>query len=152
MFRHWLGCLIVVSSIVAAGCQRDASNVTALGMQDAWVRAPLPGRTMTAGYVSIANATQNERVITGVSSAQFARVELHETTMVDNTMQMRQLTQLTIPAGATAALAPGGMHLMLIDARSALEDGDSVTVTFTVSDGSQIDLMMPVSKDNPYER
>ena len=52
---------------------------------------------------------------------------------------MRPVRELPIAAGATAVMAPGGMHLMLMQPRRALRDGDRVAIRFTLADGRAVD-------------
>ena len=43
-------------------------------------------------------------------------------------MKMRQVDGVPIPAGETVTLEPGGLHVMLIELATDLEDGDSFEV------------------------
>jgi copper(I)-binding protein len=60
-----------------------------------------------------------------VSGATFAgKVEVHETTMVNNVMQMRELKQgLVIPAKGKIELKPGSYHVMFMDLKEPLVKG-----------------------------
>ena len=50
--------------------------------------------------------------------------------MKDGVMKMRPLDNgLTIDPGKTVKLAPGGYHLMMIDLKDPLKQGDTVPVT-----------------------
>ena len=98
---------------------------------------------VAAGYCSIANKGASAVTIIGFEAQDGAarRVELHETTTSEGVARMRPLDRLTVAAGETAALQPGGMHLMLFDlapgvrsveVAAVLADGDRVPVTFRV--------------------
>jgi hypothetical protein len=65
------------------------------------------------------------------------RVEIHEVIDRDGSMVMQPKPGgLVIEAGASAILAPGVDHIMLMELTGALKAGDSVTVTLTCADGS----------------
>ncbi|WP_337842246.1 copper chaperone PCu(A)C [Rheinheimera sp.] len=105
-------------------------------LSDVKVRELLPGRSMTAGYLTLENTGKEAVVLTGVTSPAFAEIELHEHVHQDGMMKMQQLQQVDVPAGGTVTFQPGGLHLMLFDAKTALKAGDKVPLTFSFSDGS----------------
>ena len=58
--------------------------------------------------------------------------EIHEMAMEGNVMKMRAVPGLDLPAGKAVELKPGGYHVMLMDLKQVLKDGDNVEVTLTV--------------------
>jgi hypothetical protein len=60
-----------------------------------------------------------------------ARAEFHEHSMAGMVMKMRPLAGLAIPAEQTVALAPGGMHIMLVGLKAPLREGQSFVLTLT---------------------
>lgn len=67
-----------------------------------------------------------------------ARVQIHRIQLVQGAqgevMQMRAVPALDLPAGATVAMKHGstdGHHLMLLDLKAPLKDGDRFPVTLT---------------------
>ena len=111
-------------------------------LSDAWIRETPPNRNVAAGYLTIANPSDTDRMLIGAHSPD-ARVEVHEMRHEDGMMRMRRLESLAIPAGEEVTLAPGGTHLMLFDVDATragtqieiefrFEDADPVTETFEV--------------------
>jgi copper(I)-binding protein len=47
-------------------------------------------------------------------------------------MRMRPVARIELPAGKSVRLAPGGLHVMLIDIKQPLKPGDKVPLTLTV--------------------
>jgi hypothetical protein len=80
---------------------------------DGYVREPIPGRSMSAAFMSISNSGKDDIVLTSVSLEGAGSVEIHTHSHQDGVMRMRQLHELTIKAGETVVLEPGGMHLMI---------------------------------------
>lgn len=100
---------------------------------------------MSAGFFVLRNNTAEVINITGVYSPQFARVEIHETTVTDGVSRMRRLDALVVPAHGSVVLERGGKHLMLMQAH---EGSDAVTLQF-LSAGTpvlSVDYVFP--KDN----
>lgn len=110
-----------------------AAEVT---FERAWVRAPLPGQSATAGYCDIANRGEGKVAIVAFlhKAAPSVRVELHETTDRDGVARMRPLPSLTVAAGATLSLAPGGKHLMLF---GMAPEAAEITLTAVFADETE---------------
>jgi copper(I)-binding protein len=63
---------------------------------------------------------------------------LHATTMDGGVMRMRQVDSIELRPARTVKLAPGGLHVMLLDLKAPLKPGDKLPLTLTVQrDGSR---------------
>jgi copper(I)-binding protein len=58
-------------------------------------------------------------------------------------MRMRELDHLDVPAHGRDQLAPGGMHLMLLDPKRPLKAGDTSTLSLRCGGGS-LEVSFPV--------
>ncbi len=122
--------LAVLALIVTAACGSESGPP--LIISDLEVTLPMPGASMSAGYFLLENRSAEEITITRVDSAQFGRVEVHETILENDVSKMRRLDALTIPANGSVRLERGGKHLMLM--RPA-DNIDNVELGFYTSDG-----------------
>jgi copper(I)-binding protein len=111
------------------------SATSALQLENVTVRQPLPGKTVSAGYFSVTNPTNQPLQIVAVRSQSFAKTELHQHRMVDGMMKMEAVTQINIPANSTVHLQPGGLHLMLFRPEQALELGQQIPLEIELSSG-----------------
>ncbi len=59
-------------------------------------------------------------------------------------MQMRQITEATVPAGGSLALMPGGTHVMLIGLRSPLAPGATVPLVLSFRHAGEISTSVVV--------
>src|SRR5207247_10106517 len=87
------------------------------------------GAKIGGGYLTSQNkGSAAERMIGG--SADVAdKVQVHEMATTNGVMTMRWLDKgLSIEPGKTVKLAPGGYHLLLLDLKSPLKQGDKVPV------------------------
>lgn len=134
---------VVVSLLLglAAGQVHACGDLT---VSDAWVRAAPPTATVMAGYLTLANPTDQPVTLTAAASPSFERVEMHDMTHENGVMKMRKLDQIEIAAGGTAELAPGGRHLMLIRPQRAFAVGDQIEVTLTVCGEHAQTVTLPV--------
>ena len=110
--------------LLCAACSGDPQPP--LVASDVEITRPMPGMTMSAGYLSLTNHSDAPIRITRVTSAQFESVQLHETTIEDGVARMRSMPVLEIPAGETVTLQRGGKHLMLMR-----PTGSSATVSLS---------------------
>ena len=94
------------------------------------VRATAPGQETAMVDLQLLS-TQSARLIS-VSTPAAASVELHRMTMDNGVMKMREVNDLTLPAGQVVDLGEAGLHLMLIGLKSALKEGGTVPLTLKI--------------------
>lgn len=133
----------------ALGASAVATAAGTLAVEQPWIRAAPPGVPMLAGYADLHNGGDASLRITAVESAAFGSVSLHETTVVDGVSRMRELPGLTIDAGATVRLAPGGKHLMLMEPRKPIDARTPVGLSFVLEDGRRVDASFVVTDQAP---
>ncbi len=147
--RRRIAWLAAAALAVTACSEREAGpNVV---VERGWMRAPVPGAAMTAAYFEVVNNGDSAIVIDGASSPQFGSVTLHATRMVDGRMTMRPIESLTVAPGQRATLAPGADHVMLGNARVALEGLESIELTLTSAGNPMLSVTLPVAKTSPWE-
>jgi len=122
----------VLIALIAAGCAVPAGEAPAqpVTVKDAWVRAPAPGQKVAGAYMELVSRTNLE--LTAVASPAAARAELHSASVEEGVMRMRPVARIELPSGKAVKLAPGGLHIMLIDVKQPLKPGDKVPLTLTV--------------------
>ena len=117
---------------------------------DATVREMLPGRSMTAGYFSISNSGTVDAELISASSPQFGSIELHQHSHKDGMMKMQQVSSVLVAAGQSLDFQPGGLHLMLFDAKASVEVGQKIPLVLTFKDGQTIEVQAVVSAIPTY--
>lgn len=91
-----------------------------------WTRATAKGAPVGAGYLVISNSGKTADKLLKVSFEIAGRSEIHTMDMTDGVMRMRKLENLDIPAGGEVQLAPGGLHLMLMELKGEIAEGTPV--------------------------
>lgn len=105
-----------------------------VSVSDPWVRATVPAQKVTGAFMRVQSATPARLV--GVQADVAGRAELHEMAMEGQTMRMRQVQSIELPAGKPVNLASGGYHVMLMDLKRQVKDGATVNMTLTVQDAA----------------
>lgn len=103
----------------------------------AWVRAGAAEATI-GGYATLHNPTSVALEIVGASSPASDTVEIHETVNNDGMVGMEARRSLTVPAGDSVQLQPGGLHFMIRRLGSTLTAGDSITLRLLLANGDTI--------------
>jgi len=106
-------------------------------VMNAWVRETDSKAKVNAGYMTLLNAGPEEVTLVNVESDSYEIIEVHEMAAVDGLMEMREVTDMTIPANGKIQLKPGGMHLMLKKPHRHLTTGQKVDMTLTFKSGKK---------------
>jgi copper(I)-binding protein len=127
--------LAILAMLPLGACHQNASQTQGLEVEDAWIRlAPVPSNPSAAYFTIRGGATEEQ--LTGVTSPQAARAEMHETMSGDHGMAtMAPIKQVAVPAGGTLVFAPSGRHVMLFGLDPAATAGREVRLDFAFADG-----------------
>jgi copper(I)-binding protein len=105
-----------------------------------WARATPRGAEVAGAFAVIRNEGATPDRLAG-GAADFATVEIHQTTSEDGVSQMRQLTGgLNLPAHGSVALAPGGYHIMLTHLTHPLTKGETVKLTLNFEHAGSVEV------------
>ena len=133
--------------LVLSGASSQAQEIKAgdLVITQAWSRATPAGAKVAGGYLTIENkGATPDRLISG-SGDVAGKVEIHEMAMNNGVMTMRPLDKgLTIEPGKTVKLAPGGYHLMLMDLKNPLKQGEKVPLALEFEKAGKVALSLDV--------
>jgi copper(I)-binding protein len=131
---------------VAAGPLRASEvKIGDLVITQAWSRATPGGAKVGGGYLTITNQGSTADRLIGGSADVSAKVQVHEMAMNSGVMTMRPLEQgLVIEPGKTVKLAPGGIHLMLLDLKAPLKQGEKLPVTLEFEKAGKVSVTLDV--------
>ncbi len=131
--------LTILMALALTACSNEpAPPLAVTGVE---LTKPMPGMSMSAGYLILSNASSDATTITHVSSPQFGSVEMHETRIEDGISRMRKLPELVVEPGSEVVFERGGKHLMLMRPADDLSNvtlnfysGDALLLSVAVSD------------------
>jgi len=129
----------------AAPLRADDVKVGNLVITQAWSRATPGGAKVGGGYLTITNQGSTPDRLIGGSADIAAKVQVHEMSMNNGVMTMRPLEQgLVIEPGKTVKLSPGSLHLMLLDLKAPLKQGEKVPVTLEFEKAGKVSVVLDV--------
>ncbi|MGB5446214.1 MAG: copper chaperone PCu(A)C [Psychromonas sp.] len=117
-----------------------------LTVEDAYVRATPPNSKNSAAFMVIKNTDIKEVKLIAAKSDIADRVELHTHINEDGMMKMRQVAEIIIKAEDAVLLQPGGYHVMFLNLKQPLKEGQSVAISLYFDNGEQIDIKAPIKK------
>jgi periplasmic copper chaperone A len=148
--RAAIAVLLAVLAIGLAGtgalAETTSYKLGELTIEAPWARATPAGAKVGGAYLKIINnGTQSDRLLGG-SLTGAGDVEVHEMSMNNNVMKMRQLKDgLEIKPGQTVELKPGGYHLMLTGLRDGLKLGQKLTGTLRFEKAGTVEIEFAVA-------
>lgn len=90
-----------------------------------WARASAGMMRTGAAYLTLGNAGAAGDRLVAVSTPVAGRAELHTHLRDGDVMRMRSVEAIEIPPGGKAELQPGGLHIMLMDLKAPLKQGET---------------------------
>lgn len=128
------------------GCPANQSfSVGEINVTGAFTRAMLAGAPVAAGFMTIANAGDDDDRLIAATGEVSARIELHEMVVENDMMRMSEVEDgIAIPAGETVVLAPGGLHVMFIAPSQEFREGECVELTLVFEQAGALDVQLSV--------
>jgi periplasmic copper chaperone A len=112
-------------------------------VENAWARATPPGAKIAAGYLTIRNAGAADRLVSA-SSPVAEKVQTHTTVKDGDVSRMREVKGYAVPAKGSLELAPGGSHLMLVNIKAPLKDGEKVPLVLRFEKAGEVKTELAV--------
>lgn len=134
-----LAALVGCALLSAPAPAQPSAAPGALAVTDAWVRA-IPGAAVAAAYMKLHNGGTRPVRITGVRSTVAGHAMIHETQLVGGLSTMRAHESLAIAPGASVALEPGGLHVMLADLAHPLAVDEQVPLELLLEGGGRVEV------------
>ena len=132
MMRHMFAAALLLSAGTALAVDGPSVNVTG-----GWLRV-LPGNLPAGGYATFENTTDRALKIVGVTSPDYAEAMIHRSSTEGGMGRMEMIDSVDLPPKGKLVFAPGGYHVMLMQAKHAVTAGDKLTLTFRLSDGESV--------------
>jgi copper(I)-binding protein len=129
--------LAVALSLSACGTPQG------IEVREAWMRPAAQGENGAVYFVIDNRGSQD--TLTGVSSDVAEAVEMHESMMSGDVMQMQQIDAVPLERSTEIRFEPGGLHVMLVGLKKDLQVGDEVEVTLHFTNFEDLNITVPVS-------
>lgn len=128
--------------LAAPGLACEAVTVGDITVEHAWSRASISADRPGIIYVTIRNEGSEDDALVAIATPAASMPMLHETVVTDGVARMPHAMSVPVPAGETVMLEPGGLHAMLNDLTTALDEGTTfpATLTFEAAGDVTIDV------------
>jgi hypothetical protein len=121
-----------------SGMPKDVT-LGSLTITGQWVRTTT--NNVTAAYLVVKNTGVADRLIKA-STPLTATVQLHEVITEGSTSKMQEKAGgFPIPANGMLELKPGGFHIMLMDLKAPVTEGQVVPITLTFEKAGEVTIM-----------
>ena len=130
--------ILILAALSLSACGPEQG----IEVREAWMRPAAQGDN-GAIYFVVHNRGAKD-ALTGVSSDIAAAVEMHESTMSGDVMQMQQIDSVPLERSAEIRFEPGRLHVMLVNLNRDLKVGDEVEITLHFTNFEDMSVMVPV--------
>ena len=124
--------------LLLAACGGSSEPETGVTASDVWGR-PSPSMAMNgAFYMNIRNNGPEADKLIGASSDACNAIELHESVMQDDVMQMVHVGEIDLPVGQTVELKVGGLHVMCLGKQADFTPGAEISLTLFFANAGEM--------------
>ena len=138
--------LILMFAFVISACDTPED----IEVHQAWVRPTMQGEN-AAVYFTIHNHTTDADELLGASSPVADVIEIHESKLENDIMQMSQVASLSLGADEEITFKPGGYHLMLINIKEQLVLGRHIGLILHFKTHEDIVVEVHIEDSMPEE-
>ncbi len=137
-----LALLATVSCGDGNDTEPTAGKAGAMEVTNAYARGVMDSGAV---YFTMKNTGDTDDTLIGVSTEAAGKAALHETVAGEEaTMKMQPVAEIEILARREATLEPGGYHVMLMDLKAPLEEGDTIELVLTFQQAGAVIIQAPV--------
>jgi copper(I)-binding protein len=142
--RYFIASLMITLG-VCVPAHAAAPTTGSVTVEHAWARATPKGAPNAAVYLTLVNnGSETDRLI-GASSPVADNIQFHEERDENCISKMLALQAIDVAPGASVALKPSGIHLML-RIKQQLKQGETFPLTLTFEKAGQIEATVRVGK------
>ena len=147
----WRNRGVVATLVLATAALIETVNLGArqekqLAATDGWVRLPGPGETQAMAFANFENPTMYVIYLKSAAADVAGKAELRDAALTWDAA-LKPLDFVTVPAGDWAYMGPKGVHILLMDLKRSLKEGDMVTLTVTTEIGVTLQVPAVVKKE-----
>jgi periplasmic copper chaperone A len=140
--------LLLASLALFAVPQAQAQSTTLanIKIEHPWARPTPKGAKTGAVYLSLENTGSEADSLVSASSPAAGKTQVHKTSNEGGVMKMRPAEGVELAPGTTVEFKPGGYHIMLLDLKRQLAEGQTVPLTLTFAKAGTIQIDARVEK------
>jgi len=105
-----------------------------------WARATPGGVKVGGAFFEMKAAAGKDDRLIAVRSPVAGNVEIHNHIMDGGVARMRRVDAIAVAGGRSVVLAPGGYHVMLMDLKQPLKQGNLLKLTLVFETAGEIEV------------
>lgn len=146
--RRSMSVIVALAAGLAVGTAfaQQSAPTASVTVSKPWARATPGGAKVGAAYLQLSAAANAPDKLFSAKSPVAGTVELHTHSQVDGVMKMRRVDDVAIAAGKKVTLQPGGLHIMMMDLKQPLKEGETIDLTLVFEKAGEVAVKVPVLK------
>ena len=135
--------MAALSSTSSVGLAAQGKRVAT---SEGWVRLPAASETQAMAFVTIENPTMYGIYVTSATADAAGKVELRDGSLSGDA-RSKPVEFISVPAYDSIDMRPNGAHLLLLDLRRPLKEGDKVMLTLATDNAGTLEAGAVVRKE-----
>ena len=131
--------LKIAGVFVSAALIMAAAQPKRVAASSGWVKLPAPGETQAMAFVAIENPTMYGIYVVSATADAAGRVELRDGGQSGDA-RLKPVEFISVPAYESIDMKPDSVHLMLLDLRRPLKEGDKVALTLATDNAGTLEI------------
>lgn len=142
--KYILRFFTILAMFGASAVSAHDYTVGSLKIDHPWSRATVAGIPNGVAYFVLENNGDTDDRLLSASSPVADKAELHTHIRDGEVVRMRHVDDISVPAGQSVALEPGGLHVMLMGLKEPLQQGNKfpLTLEFEQAGSVTVDVMV----------
>ncbi|RXH42596.1 copper chaperone PCu(A)C [Bradyrhizobium zhanjiangense] len=137
---------IALALIAGAQVNAQTSSASSVVVERPWARATPGGAKTGAAYLTLINNGEAPDQLLGATTPVADKVQFHSTTEENGMSRMREMPVVDLVPHAKTTFDPGGMHIMLVDLKQPLKEGQTFSLSLTFAKAGKVDVTVPIAK------
>jgi copper(I)-binding protein len=136
--------MVVVAGVVSSLAVPAQAGQKSVAGSKGWVKLPAAGETTAMAFVEIENPTMYDAYLVSAEADVAGKVVFRETAADGNT---KERASVNVAAFESLSLRPGGVHLLLMDLKQPLKEGDTVNIKIVTDSSTVVQIAAVVRKE-----
>ncbi len=142
---------LALIALCTAACHAHGFKIGELDIQHPYANATAQGQAVGGVFfkhIENKGATPDRLIAASVGANIAASTEIHTMSTENDVMRMRQITAIELPAKTTVPMTRGlkkdGYHVMLINLKSPLKEGEKIPVKLKFEQAGEVEVIVNV--------
>ena len=137
-FSHLFAAIAVMLLLAAAATRAADYSAGGITVTSPWARATAQLATVAGGFLTITNHGSAPDKLLAIDSDIAGMAMVHKMTMENGVAKMEMMEDLPIPPGETVELKPSSLHIMFMQLKNPLKEGDRFKAVLTFEKAGKI--------------